>query len=118
MIMKPHIVSLAALLACLAGESSSAELTSHHAHGSKRRGDAIARTQCVACHALGASTRSPNAGAPAFVEVARKYRSLRLEWELEAISDVGHYSMPTKRLTAAEIRDLTAYVRSLEPRGD
>lgn len=85
-------------------------------HTSARAGEAIAYARCAGCHAVGQSVASPNAGAPAFEEVGRKYRSIRLEWELEAISDVGHYSMPAKPMDAQEIRNLTAYIRSIKPR--
>lgn len=86
--------------------------------GDAGRGRTFAEAQCSACHAVNGAGPSPKATAPPFAGVAAKYANLRLDWELEAISQVGHYAMPTKPLSASQIRDLDAYVRSLTPRAD
>ena len=75
-------------------------------------GRAIARQQCQACHQV--QGPAPDGGAPTFTEVAARYRQARLDWELETISQVGHYRMPRKALTAAQIKALTAYIQSLD----
>jgi hypothetical protein len=42
--------------------------------------------------------------------MGRLYSRNGLEWELQAINDVGHYQMPTTRLSQAEMKSLVAYV--------
>lgn len=81
--------------------------------GSPARGAAFAAKQCASCHAISADGVSPRQDAPPFGEVAKKYADYRLDWELEAIASVGHYAMPAKAMTAIQIADVTAYLRTL-----
>ena len=81
--------------------------------GSPARGAAFAAKQCASCHAITADGVSPRPDAPPFGEVAKKYADYRLDWELEAIASVGHYAMPAKAMTAIQIADVTAYLRTL-----
>ena len=81
--------------------------------GSPARGAAFAAKQCATCHAITADGVSPRSDAPPFGEVGRKYANYRLDWELEAIASVGHYAMPAKAMTAIQIADVTAYIRTL-----
>lgn len=75
-------------------------------------GRAVVRDQCLACHQVDGPTT--DGAAPPLTEVARRYRNAHLDWELEAISNVGHYRMPPRPLSASEIRALAAYIQSLE----
>lgn len=86
--------------------------------GSPARGAAFAARECAGCHAITKDGVSPRMQAPPFGEVSRKYAEYRLDWELETIASVGHYAMPPKAMTAIQIADVTAYIRSLddEPR--
>lgn len=77
-------------------------------------GRALALGECSACHAVGAGGGAPATGAPSFSSVAERYRNYRLDWELETISQVGHYRMPAKTLTSPEIAALAAYIRTLD----
>lgn len=77
-------------------------------------GHALAISECSACHTVGAGGGAPATGAPSFANVAERYRNYRLDWELETISQVGHYRMPPKMLTAPEIDALAAYIRTLD----
>ncbi len=97
----------AGLAACATtpGEPSKADLVA--------RGRTLALTECSQCHAVGSSGGGMTA-APSLASVAERYRNTRLDWELEAISQVGHYQMPRKQLTSIDIADLTAYIRSLD----
>ncbi len=98
----------AGLVACATtpGEPSKADLAA--------RGRNLALTECSQCHAVGSSAGNPTSATPSFASVAQTYRNTRLDWELEAISQVGHYRMPRKPLTSIDIADLTAYIRSLD----
>lgn len=77
-------------------------------------GRALALDECSSCHAVGAGGGYPATAAPSFASVAERYRNYRLDWELEAISQVGHYRMPRKMLTSPEISALAAYIRTLD----
>jgi len=77
-------------------------------------GHRLAVSECSACHAVGKGGGAPAAGAPSFATVAERYRRYRLDWELEAISQVGHYRMPRKTLTSPEIEAVAAYIRTLD----
>lgn len=77
-------------------------------------GRALALGECSSCHVIGAGGGAPAAGAPSFPSIAERYRNYRLDWELETISQVGHYRMPPKMLTSPEIAALAAYIRTLD----
>ena len=77
-------------------------------------GRALALSECSGCHAVGAGGGAPTTEAPSFVSIAERYRNYRLDWELESISQVGHYRMRPKMLTSAEISALAAYIRTLD----
>ncbi|MDR6625346.1 cytochrome c [Caulobacter segnis] len=83
--------------------------------GSPARGGDFARRECAGCHTVRGDSVSPKAGAPRFQEIAQRYADNRLDWELETITQVGHYSMPAKAMSKADIDDVTAYIRSLKP---
>lgn len=76
-------------------------------------GRALALSECSACHMVGGGG-APATGAPSFANIAERYRNYRLDWELETISQVGHYRMPPKMLTSPEISAVAAYIRSLD----
>jgi mono/diheme cytochrome c family protein len=77
-------------------------------------GRTLAINECSTCHTVGAGGGYPATGAPSFASVAERYRNYRLDWELETISQVGHYRMPAKMLTSPEISALAAYIRTLD----
>lgn len=77
-------------------------------------GRTLALSECSTCHAVGAGGGAPTTEAPSFISIAERYRNYRLDWELESISQVGHYRMRPKMLTSAEISALAAYIRTLD----
>ena len=83
--------------------------------GSPGQGAVFARRECAGCHTVRGDSVSPKAGAPTFEDIAKRYVDNRLDWELETITQVGHYSMPAKAMSKADIADVTAYIRSLKP---
>lgn len=78
------------------------------------RGRNLAMTECSQCHAVGSGGGHPATGAPSFESIAERYRNTRIDWQLETISQVGHYEMPRKQLTSVDIEELAAYIRSLD----
>jgi mono/diheme cytochrome c family protein len=81
--------------------------------GLPARGAAFAARECSGCHSITKDGISPRMDAPPFGEISGKYADYRLDWELETIASVGHYAMPPKAMTAIQINDVTAYIRSL-----
>ncbi|MDR7229478.1 mono/diheme cytochrome c family protein [Caulobacter sp. BE264] len=117
--MRKLLISALAMAALTAPSISSAQssrstgIADDAIPGSPARGAAFAAKQCASCHAISADGVSPRSDAPPFGEVAKKYADYRLDWELEAIASVGHYAMPAKAMTAIQIADVTAYLRTL-----
>ncbi len=79
------------------------------------RGFDYARRNCAMCHAIGASGQSPNAMAPPFRELHKRYPVDNLAEALAEGILTGHPQMPEFRLSPAEIDDLIAYLKTLQP---
>ncbi len=77
-------------------------------------GLALARRSCASCHAVEAGAESPRPMAPPFPLLASRLSGPRLEEGLTMVSDLGHGEMPAARLDQAELRDLAAYIDSLD----
>lgn len=106
---------LAVLAFGLAWPAAAQGPVSAEPRGSASRGRTFAANNCAGCHAIRGPGASPNADAPPFRDVAKRYQAVRLDWELESITEVGHHRMPPRGMSAADIADVTAYVRSLDP---
>lgn len=83
-----------------------------------RRGEAIARTNCSACHAIGRSGTSPNPKSPPFRELSRRYPIANLEEALGEGIVVGHegLEMPQFRFSTVQVEALLAYLGSIQKR--
>jgi mono/diheme cytochrome c family protein len=106
------LVALLALGACAAEPKIGGQ--GREVLGARDRGEATAKSQCASCHFAGKDGVGTRVDAPSFGQIAVRYRDLRLDWELETISQVGHYAMPAKPLAPGQVADLTAYIRSLD----
>ena len=100
----------AALLLSLGGGGAAAQ------SADPARGEALVRTNCAACHAIGASGASTNPRAPAFRDLHRRYPVEQLSEALAEGIVTGHADMPAFQLNTQQIDDLIAYLRSLERR--
>jgi mono/diheme cytochrome c family protein len=81
---------------------------------SAMRGEASVRRRCATCHAVSFDDASPYPAAPPLREVAARYPVENLEEALAEGIYVGHKGpMPPFALEAAEIADITAYLRSI-----
>lgn len=80
------------------------------------RGHAIARANCSRCHALGAKDESPNAAAPPFRTLNRKYPLRDLEEALAEGIVVGHgeTNMPRFQFSPPQIEALLAYLATIQ----
>ena len=82
------------------------------------RGQAIAQDRCATCHAIGREDASPDAEAPPFRGFRARAPLLFDDPEFRGRMTTGHPVMPDVNLSAEEIQDLTAYLRSLEDESD
>ena len=79
-----------------------------------QRGQLFAQTNCATCHAVGPLGDSPLPLAPPFRTLHDKYPVENLEEALAEGIVTGHPNMPQFELDIAQVRDLIAYLKSLE----
>jgi mono/diheme cytochrome c family protein len=78
------------------------------------RGRAFAQANCARCHAIGRSGKSPLPKAPPFRTLHERYPVEDLTESLAEGIRTGHPAMPEFVLNKDQIRDLIAYLKSLE----
>ena len=81
---------------------------------SAARGQALAEARCSACHAVGRTGASTMAEAPPFRELHTRYPVTFLQEAFAEGLTTAHPAMPQVELTPEEIRDLIAYLESLD----
>jgi len=77
-------------------------------------GSAIAQRDCSQCHAVGLKGQSPNAAAPQFRKLDRRFVVQELDQAVLARLMARHAGMPRFRLTRREREGLIAYLKSLQ----
>jgi cytochrome c len=80
-----------------------------------QRGLTFVRTHCAQCHSIDKVSESPLAIAPAFRTLHLKYPIQSLERPLAEGIVANHPTMPQFRLEPDQIRDVIAYLKTLEP---
>ena len=86
--------------------------------GSVALGRMVAEAYCSPCHAVGPTGRSPHAPAPPFRTLHQKYNVETFAEKFANGIIVGHPGprrMPQLQLSPADMDDLIAYLKSLEP---
>lgn len=86
------------------------------AGGDPRRGLDVADRNCSLCHAIARDGTSPHPQAPAFRTLSARYP---LDALTEALAEgivVGHTGMPQIQLEPQKIRDLIAYLETIQTR--
>jgi mono/diheme cytochrome c family protein len=103
------IILLAALFAVASARDAAAKDRIAH-------GRAIAQANCSRCHAIGVTGKSPNAAAPPFRTLTRKYPLQNLEEALAEGIVVGHEGsdMPRFQFAPTQIAALLAYLGSIQ----
>ena len=105
-----RLITLAAVLCgCLVTTTAQAQETRI------RLGYTFAQIHCASCHAVGIVDESPMPIAPPFRSLHKRYP---VEYLAEALAEgivTGHPAMPQFQLDVAQIGDLIAYLKSLEP---
>ena len=109
----------AALAACAAfpdapSSSEAPEARAGASAESVMRGQGLAQTRCAACHATGLTGASPMPEAPPFRDLHTRYPVRFLQEALAEGLTTAHPAMPQVELQSDEIRDLIAYLESLE----
>lgn len=81
-----------------------------------REGRTLVEVSCAPCHAVGPSGTSPNAKAPPFHELQKRYAMLSLRTPITRGLAAPHDEMPRFRPTDQELDAIIAYINSLAPR--
>jgi cytochrome c len=81
-----------------------------------QRGRVLLQAHCAQCHAIGRIEASPLGIAPPFRELHKRYPVEDLAESLAEGIVTGHPTMPEFRLDPAQISDVLAYLKTLEPR--
>lgn len=76
----------------------------------------LAEIHCAACHAVGASGSSPNAGAPAFRDLSKRYPLESLEEPLAEGIVTAHDTMPEFAFEPEDIDVFLGYLTSIQSR--
>jgi mono/diheme cytochrome c family protein len=100
-----------------AGSGTPVPMTESSMGGSVARGAALVRLRCVACHAVGPVGDSPLALAPPFRELGRRYPVSSLQESFAEGLVTAHPEMPEFTFEPQQVRDLIAYLESLEDTG-
>ena len=80
------------------------------------RGKRIVEMQCVSCHAVRADDKSHNPNAPALRTLAERYPVTGLEEAFALGIMKGHPRMPDFRFGREQIKDILAYLGSIQTR--
>lgn len=103
--MRLNILLIAAALA-VSGQAQAASV----AHGR-----ALAATNCGVCHSIDRSGSSPEPKAPPFRTLGQSYPVEDLQESLAEGIITGHRQMPQFQFNAADVDDLVAFLKSLQP---
>ena len=110
--MTVNIARVGALAAALAllWTSASAQALSPSA----QRGLNIARANCARCHSIDKVSESPLKIAPPFRTLHERYPVTDLQEPLAEGIRTGHPTMPEFRFDPDQVRDLVAFLKTLE----
>ena len=109
------LIIVAGIAGSLSGCASAIDWAFETTLVDRSAGRRIAEQRCANCHSIDGRTPSPATGARNFSQIAERYTGRSLEWELETITEVGHFGMPPLALGPAERTALVAYIHSRRP---
>jgi mono/diheme cytochrome c family protein len=78
------------------------------------RGRSLVETRCAACHAVGLSGESSLSPAPPFRTLSQRYPVANLQEAFAEGISTGHPQMPQIALEAEQVKDLIAYLESIQ----
>ncbi len=105
-------LALALALTLLPGAAALAQAPERP--GDVGRGGQIAQERCASCHVVAPGQAAPaNAAPPNLVDLAREEDGNNLKI-LEALEEAQHPAIPGGALQRQDLRDVVAYIRTLE----
>ena len=107
------LIALAVLTGCAAVKGDAVPSAGNP--GPAQRGMAFVERACAGCHAVGASSHSPQSHAPPFWWVGQQVEADGLKLVLAELAQHGHVEMPPIYMTPDEIEDIAAYIGTLQP---
>lgn len=78
------------------------------------RGRLLVETRCASCHAVGPVGDSPISPAPPFRALSQRYPVANLQEAFAEGISTGHPQMPQIALEADQVKDLIAYLESIQ----
>ena len=78
------------------------------------RGHLLVQRYCATCHAVNRTGESPNAAAPPFRELHRRYAVDDLAEALAEGILVGHPAMPEMKFPPDDVQAILAYIKSVQ----
>lgn len=78
------------------------------------RGKLLVETRCAACHAVGPEGESRVSPAPPFRTLSQRYPVANLQEAFAEGISTGHPQMPQIALEAEQVKDLIAYLESVQ----
>jgi cytochrome c len=80
----------------------------------RQRGEILVHRYCAGCHAVEPTGDSPNAAAPPFRELHRRYSIDNLAEALAEGMLVGHPAMPEFEFQPNDIQAIVSYLKSIQ----
>ena len=109
---RPHVLAAARLGLAVAVLAVAAPANAQP--DTANSGEKVARRNCSQCHAIGEMGDSPNAKAPRFRELHRRFVVADLQERLLEQLMTHHTNMPQFRLSMEELSGLIAYLKSIQ----
>lgn len=78
-------------------------------------GRALVETNCARCHGIDTTDKSPHPEAPEFRTLSQRYPVDALEEAFAEGIVTGHPDMPEFKATPEQVRDIIAYLASIQP---
>jgi cytochrome c len=78
------------------------------------RGQNLAQSRCIQCHAVRPGHQSAHGDAPPFTVLRLRYNEISLSRRIAVVTRGEHFGMPPTPLTDADRHDLVSYIESLE----
>ena len=83
--------------------------------GDAIHGKALVETNCSRCHGVGTNDKSTHPEAPEFRTLSQRYPIDALEEAFAEGIVTGHPDMPEFKATPEQLRDIIAYLASIQP---
>lgn len=103
-----------ALAVLLTGCVTSADTVAGPPALAMERGHDLARRNCSTCHAISLTDESPWPNAPPFRSIRLRSDAISFDHRMPEIAEGRHSEMPPLSLDRADVRDLSAYIESLD----